>query len=229
MRKKNMLSLIRKAVIGICAAVLIIFGFMAALYVTSGKRTDAMHTEDTGRGAGRKKSHEDEDRQVKKETAAAGKVQDGADPYAHYDLTGNIDRESREGAKAAAAGAFGEWLHAAACEKDAPTIMGRMNTGAVGDWGYKTDPEATAAEIIREWGNETMEVLYFGHYYGDDRYVARFCLAEQCEGAAEMEYDLENASIHEITLYFDDYGTIRSFLPFPEFAIRGYARQYGIQ
>ncbi len=227
MRKKNTLFMIRKAIIGISAAVLIILGLMAVLYVMSG-RNDAVHTEETGGGSGRKISQEDESRQVKKETAAAGNVQDGTDPYAHYDLKDNLEQESREGRKAAAAWAFGEWLYAAACNKDAPAIIGRINTGAVGEWGYEADPEAVAAAIIKEWGNENKEVLYSGHYYGDDRYVARFCLTEQFEGAAEVEYDLENASIHEITLYFDDNGGIRSFLPFPEFAIRGYARQYSI-
>ena len=30
------------------------------------------------------------------------------------------------------------------------------------------------------------------------------------------------------TLYFDETGGIKSFLPFPELAMRSYARQYGI-
>ena len=228
MIKKKTLLLIRKAVMAALAALLVILIAVAAVSSVRKNFSKAANTEDTGNAGGGKDSREEGPRQVKRETAAAGKEHDAADPYAHYDVAGNIDMESQEGARAAAAGAFGEWLRAAACEKDAPVIIKNLNVKAVEERGYKADPEAAAAKIIEEWGKEGMEALCFGYYYGDEQYVARFCLAGQQDGAPELEYDLENSSIHEVTLYFDETGGIKSFLPFPELAMRSYARQYGI-
>ena len=228
MIKKKTLLLIRKAVMAVLAALLVILIAVTAVSAVRKNLNKAANTEDTGNAAGGKDSREEGPRQVKKETAAAGKERDAADPYAHYELAGNMDMESQEGARAAAAGAFGEWLHTAACEKDTPAIISNFNINAVEERGFKADPEAAAAKIIEEWGKEGMEALCFGYYYGDEQYVARFCLAGQREGAPELEYDLENSSIHEVTLYFDETGGIKSFLPFPELAMRSYARQYGI-
>ena len=99
-----------------------------------------------------------------------------------------------------------------------------------GAYIYEADLGAASAKVIEDWKDKGREVLYVGHYYGGaGEYVARYCLVRQREGAAEQEYELENASLHELTLYFDETGMVYAFLPFPAQAVSGYGRLYGIQ
>lgn len=227
MTKKKVLSALRMAalVVFIAAAVILVYG--AILHGI---------TAVSGNEGGREPSemslgNDRELPQVIQETAAAVKGKGTAGNYGKYDLSGNVDRESEEGAKSAAASAFGEWLRSAACDKNAPAIIEMLNAEGVEAKGREVDLQAAAAKVIDEWGIADKEILYTGHYYGSPgkEYVAKFCLAKQRAETVEQEYELEHSSIHEITLYFDDSNRVAAFLPFPEQAISAYGRQYGVR
>ena len=227
MTKKKFLSALRIAVLVVFIAAVAVLVYGAVLH--------GIAAANGGRGGHRVSELSlESDRelpQVTRETAAAIKGKDAAEDYRRYDLSGNVDRESEGGAKAAAASAFGEWLRSAACDKNAPAIIEMLNAETIKAKGRAIDLQAAAAKVISEWGAADKEILYTGHYYGipGKEYVAKFCLAKQRTGASEHEYELDNSSIHEITLYFDDLNRVVAFLPYPEQATSAYGRQYGVR
>ena len=230
MTKKKILQAIRAAAIVLFVAAIVFLVYSAVLHGLSEGGVEregpvSSKVSDTGPGNNREAS------QVIQETVAeeTGGAERGS--YARYDLSLNLDRESAEGMKAAAASAFGEWLRNAACEKDVSAIIEMLNVEAVQARGREIDAQAAAGKVITEWGEADKEILYTGHYYGgsEEEYVAKFCLAKPGEGTPELEYELENSSIHEITIYFDESGLVVFFLPFPAQAMAGYGRQYGIK
>ena len=233
MRRKKIISLLKAAAVVLCIAGIAFLCYIAILHgVVSGgdEPGNGKVAKEYRTSRKAEESRPEEPPQVAVETAGTRSGVNGPAPYIRYDLAGNIERDSDEGKRAAAASAFGKWLWETACMGNAPEIEGMMNTGAVEAKGYEADLGAASAKVIEDWKDKGREVLYVGHYYGGaGEYVARYCLVRQREGAAEQEYELENASLHELTLYFDETGMVYAFLPFPAQAVSGYGRLYGIQ
>lgn len=233
MRRKKIISLLKTVAVVLCIAGIAFLCYIAILHgvVSGGNEPGNGKVAKESRSSRKtEESRPEEPPQVAEETAGTRSGANGPDPYIRYDLAGNIERDSDEGKRAAAASAFGKWLWETACMGNAPEIEGMMNTGAVEAKGYEADLGAASAKVIEDWKDKGREVLYVGHYYGGaGEYVARYCLVRQREGAAEQEYELENASLHELTLYFDETGMVYAFLPFPAQAVSGYGRLYGIQ